>query len=845
MRLSVLLVLAAAFLSAPAAAAPPVTAYLNAQWWTGAGFQRGARYVQDGVFVTRPAGAPARRVDLSGAYVVPPYADAHNHMAGQAKDVSAQATAAGVFYLMNPTILASAAPALRAALQGPGKVDAVLSMGAITAPGGHPEPLYVDVLGPRIYPNMKPTDFLGDAFHYVTRTADIGPVLDRLQSQHAQFLKIMVLNSEEFAQRRDDPARRGFSGLDPALVPPLVAEAHRRGLRVAAHIETAADFRVIVAAGVDEAAHMPGYYGAKGDLGRYRITPGDAQAAARSHIVVVPTASLAQDNNQGQPERLAEVQTMQRTNLELLKAAGVPILIGTDGQPGDALKEARYLADLGVLTPREAVVSLSETTPAWIFPGRRIGHLAPGDEASFLALRADPTRDFSQAAAIVRRVKRGFEIAPPTPAPTLAITHAAVIAMTDAAVQRDSTVLIAGGRILAIGRGLKVSAGAKVLDARGGYVIPGLWDMHVHVLDQPTDAKRDAMFASLLRGGVTGVRDMGSTMPELQRFRAAREAGPGPWPDVVAAGPVVNGPATPWSRPNEAHAGTPEEGRRVVAAQIAGGSAFIKPYSGLSVETYAAVAEATRTQGLTLAGHLPMSIALQTALANGQRSIEHMEVHLSKSCGADPPDKASDAWITAYATEGLAGRDRQELSLRARREPAACRALLTQLAKAPVWWTPTLVLDFADGSYLDDDFRAFAPPDGPSACQAMGADIAKTPALRRQALFAELDDVRQLHRAGVHILAGTDMPTPCEAPVASLRRELALFVRAGFTPYQALRTATVQPAAYLGRADSGRLAPGNVADLVVLTKNPLKDIGALGSLKAVIKAGQIIGPAAQ
>ena len=421
-RLFALFAISAWLLGAAAAAQPagppkdgPTVAYTHGRWWSGSAFVEGARYVRGGMFVARPARRPDRSVDLAGAYVTPPYADAHNHMAGRASDVSLRATASGVFYLMNPTILASAAPALRRALQGPGKIDAVLSMGAITAPGGHPEALYVDVLRPRVYPQMAPGDFLGDAFHYVTSPADIAPVLDRLVAQHAQFVKIMLLYSEEYARRKDDPAFRGNRGMDPALVAPLVAAAHARGLRVAAHIETAADFRAIVRAGVDEAAHMPGYYGAKGSLDAYRITPADARAAARAHIVVVPTASLAFINNREDPARLAVVEAMQRANLLALKHAGVPLLIGTDQQPGDAPDEAAYLITLGVLTPREALNSLSDATPRYIFPGRRIGRLSPGYEASFLVLAGDPTRDFAASQEILRRVKQGFEIPDPPP----------------------------------------------------------------------------------------------------------------------------------------------------------------------------------------------------------------------------------------------------------------------------------------------------------------------------------------------------------------------------------------------------------------------------------------------
>ena len=394
-------------------AEPPGTvAYVNGRWWDGHSFVRGNRYVRGGVFVPRPDGRPVKSYDLNGGFVVPPYADAHNHMPGPAADVSKRAISAGVFYLMNPTILASSAPAVRAALKGPYSIDVVLSMGAITAPGGHPERIYQDVIGPRVYPKIKPADFLGDAYHYVMKEEDIAPVLDRLQAQGAEFVKIMVLYSEEFEKRRDDPAYRGYKGLDPTLVPLVVREAHRRGLRVAAHIETAHDFKVITLAGVDESAHMPGYAadapGAFKDLRSYMITDADARAAARGRMVMTPTASLAGYNENR--EQLAAIQRMQKATLSKLKRAGVRLLIGTDQQPDAAPNEAAYLVKLGIFTPAEALDSLTRATPEWIFPGRRIGRLAIGYEASFLALGGNPLTDFKEITDIRRRFKQGIEL---------------------------------------------------------------------------------------------------------------------------------------------------------------------------------------------------------------------------------------------------------------------------------------------------------------------------------------------------------------------------------------------------------------------------------------------------
>jgi len=809
----------------------PVIAYENGKWWNGDSFEPGTHYVENGVFAKAPVGALNRRVDLRAAFVVPAFADAHNHMAGSPSEVNATAEAAGVFYLMNPNVLASSAAAIRAALSGSSDIDAVLSMGGITAPGGHPEKLYVDILGKYVYPTMKPSDFVGDAFHYVTEASDIDPVLDRLIAQHAQFAKIFLLFSEEFKKRQNDPAYRGQKGLDPKLVPAIVAAAHRRHLRVAAHIETASDFRTIVAAGVDEAAHMPGYFAQSGTMSAYEITDADARAAARAHIVVVATASYALF---GDKARLPMVQAMQRANLQKLKAAGVPLLIGTDGKPDAAIGEARYLIDLGIFTPKQALRSLTFDTPRYVFPGRRIGAFELGDEASFLALNGDPTVDFNAVTRIGLRVKQGVEI------PNLAITHVAVVSMADEQFASDQTILIAGNHISGIGRDLPVAAGMNVIDGSGRFAVPGLWDMHVHAINEGGDRATLDMLSAMLRSGIVGVRDMGSTIDDLLHFRAAEAKSSDPLPEVVAAGPVVNGPGTPWSRKAEVHVVKPEEADATVAQLAASGSQFIKVYNGLDAPTYAAVVAAAHRRGLVAAGHLPFAVDLDTAIGAGQRSIEHMEVNISKSCGQTGPNAASNLWIEALV-KGIGPRDEAELALRSGRDSMRCRTLLRRIATHPVWWTPTLVLDFRDRSFLDAEFTRFSTPEDIAGCETFATSLEKASAtLRQRALQAELDDVAEMRIAGVHLLAGTDAPYPCDAPVAGLWRELALFVRAGLSPYEALRTATVEPAVYFGRLNAGNLKPGSVADIVLIDANPLVNIDAIRRIRAVVKAGRIV-----
>jgi hypothetical protein len=398
-------------ITAFAATTSGVTAYTHGQWWDGKAFEPGDRYVQDGMFVPKPITPPDRSVDLHADYVVPPFGDAHNHMPGSPAAFDAAAVDAGVFYFMNPNIMASLVPGTRAYLAVPGRIDARFAIGGITAPGGHPEKLYEDILTKYVYTDMKPEQMVGDAFNYVTKPADIDPVMDKLVAERTDFVKIFLLYSEDFAKRKDDLKIRGDKGLDPALVPAIVAAAHKRGLKVAAHIETAADFRVVVAAGVDEAAHMPGYVALEDPVSKYAITEVDAAAAAKAHISVVTTAWLG-GTTRDPAKRLPEIQAMQKANLQKLQAAGVPLILGTDGDAGGVIKEAQYLVSLGVLDAPTALRLLSVDTPRYIFPERKLGTLEPGFEASFLALSADPTADIGNVRKIDLREKQGLVLTP-------------------------------------------------------------------------------------------------------------------------------------------------------------------------------------------------------------------------------------------------------------------------------------------------------------------------------------------------------------------------------------------------------------------------------------------------
>jgi hypothetical protein len=363
---------------------------VNGLWFDGRGFEPRTVFVVDGVFRESVAG-DVRTVDLGGRHVVPPYADAHNHGLGDPRTLPAEAVRflrAGVFYVSNPNNLGDRVAAVRQALGTPETVDARFANGGMTATGGHPAPLYAQLARHGAFPGLGPGDMEGRAWFAVDTVADLERQWPRIRAGQPDFIKVYLERSEE-------PGRRG---LDPTLVAPIVARAHEAGLKVAAHVTSAADVRAAVQAGVDELAHLP----------LAPLTAEDARAIASRGVVVVSTVL----SHRPVPEGL-DVSDLHRRNLQELKSAGVRVVLGVDGE-GTVVDEALAVARLGVFTTADVLRMLVETTPRHVFPARRIGRLEPGAEASLLALDGNPLEDPQALRRVALRIKQGhvLQIAP-------------------------------------------------------------------------------------------------------------------------------------------------------------------------------------------------------------------------------------------------------------------------------------------------------------------------------------------------------------------------------------------------------------------------------------------------
>jgi imidazolonepropionase-like amidohydrolase len=261
----------------------------------------------------------------------------------------------------------------------------------------------------------NPKDWAEGSFYFIIdNITDLDRKWEKVLSGKPDFIKTYLQYSEEYEKRREDNAYFDWRGLNPTLLPEIVRRAHQAGLRVSTHVETAIDFHNALIAGVDEINHTPGFRPEKDDWkkydsARFRIAEGDARLAARNRVVVVTTLVSAIEHalqkKEGEP--FNELHGLLVHNLQLLNRHRVRIAIGSDSYRQTSLVEALNLHKLGVFDNLTLLKMWCETTPAAIFPKRKIGLLKNGYEASFLVLNGNPLRDFANVQKIDKRFKQG------------------------------------------------------------------------------------------------------------------------------------------------------------------------------------------------------------------------------------------------------------------------------------------------------------------------------------------------------------------------------------------------------------------------------------------------------
>jgi hypothetical protein len=436
----------------------------------------------------------------------------------------------------------------------------------------------------------------------------------------------------------------------------------------------------------------------------------------------------------------------------------------------------------------------------------------------------------------------------------LAITRVSVVDVERGRLFPDHTVAIKAGRIIAMAPAARVvvTSSARVIDGAGKYLMPGLWDMHTHLgFSGNPPALELPLFTA---HGVTGIRVMAtprdlSTLARLRQLQAGTASGTIVGPRVLALGSwPVNGEAgIPDSMPAFFKARTQDEGRALAQYFKQNGYDFIKVYTNLSRDGYLGLAEEARRLGLPFGGHEPTPLSAIELSNAGQKSIEHSRIFLFNCFpGADSLQKGQ------LRLGGTALRRRMVDEYDAR----ACAQVYATFARNRTYITPTHVtrrMDaFADDATLRRDARMkYIPGNQRMRWLAdAGGMVASDPSPEGRRSYMDfyrkgLALTNDAYRAGVPVILGTDAGDSFVFPGASVHDELGELVKAGLSPAEALRAATLTPAQYFERtADFGTVQPGRFADLVLLDANPLHEIGNTLRIHSVIQGGRAFSRAA-
>ena len=425
----------------------------------------------------------------------------------------------------------------------------------------------------------------------------------------------------------------------------------------------------------------------------------------------------------------------------------------------------------------------------------------------------------------------------PGPDDLLVLNNVTVVDVRTGALLPEQTVILERNHIASVGpsKSAKYPRNASSVNCRGLFLIPGLWDMHVHlVFGDWFPGAQDISLPLFVANGVTGVRDMGSKLDIVQSWRNEIEAGRLTGPRIYTPGPMLDGPKPRF--PSSVAIATPEDAHRDVADLKRRGADFIKLQSLIPREAVFAIAEEAKKQEIAFEGHVPDAVRASEMSEAGMKSFEHL---IGIFEGSSP---AEDEFLKGNKTEGR---------FLATFEPARATSLASILAKNQTWQCPTLVWErggnLIDASDFSKDTRVKYVPASwknktwkrfaEEITQGYGADDL---AIRKRFVEQELEVVGMLHKAGVPFLAGTDTPAGVHIfPGYSLHEELQRFVAAGFTPLEALQTATINPARFFGMEDQlGAVEKGKLADLVLLSANPLEDIANTQKIAGVIVNGR-------
>lgn len=426
----------------------------------------------------------------------------------------------------------------------------------------------------------------------------------------------------------------------------------------------------------------------------------------------------------------------------------------------------------------------------------------------------------------------------PTAEQCLAIVGPTLIDATSTEQRAERTVVVRDGRITQVGpvHEVPVPPDATVLDGTGAYLIPGLWDMHVHQFDP-------RYLEVHLRQGVTGLRHM-SGIPQHHDWRRQVASGALLGPRTVLSSPIVDGP-TPL-RPGSVAVHGAEDAETAIRNCHDAGAEFIKIYDLVPRDAFDAIVAECSARQIPFVGHLPLTIGLIEAIDRGQASIEHLDGMLIASSNKPTEYQHLLRQLHVRTLADMAAVHELNHQAAVDHDSARLAGICDHLTTHGTWITPTLAVLQATAlagtdSFPLTDYLPWVEPylrpiwEGAIATPATRAEEARA----RRLFELQIHIVGELHEAGVRLLAGTDT----FVPGFSLHDELALLVEAGLSAWEAIRTATHDVAIFLGaEAVLGTIEIGKLADLVLLRRSPLHNIANTRSITHTIIAGHVIHP---
>ncbi len=426
--------------------------------------------------------------------------------------------------------------------------------------------------------------------------------------------------------------------------------------------------------------------------------------------------------------------------------------------------------------------------------------------------------------------------------------------------QKNMTVLVKDNRIVKVAKAADMApTGAKkTVVGTGKYLIPGLWDAHVHLVF--TSGLESAMFRLFLAHGITSIRDTGGQLPLVLPEREKARKDPQNAPRVMVAGPLLDGKPTVYdgSTPFNPHlglgAGTVAEAEKNADEMLAAKVDLLKAYEMLTPEAFKAIVAKGKAAGLPITGHVPLSMDVIEASDAGMSSMEHMR-NLEFACSSDWEDLLKTRQKMLFDGQEEVGSTLRRNIHKAQRSHAVANQdaarrteVLKHLADNGTWQIPTfsIMTAFSERFITRKDWQqsfTYLPAEIRNNWTKNSIAFDRnTPKDSASAAYAKwmFKMIPHMQEAGVEIMAGTDCPIFYLTPGYSLHEELALLVKAGMTPLQAIEAATTKPAQYFKlEKELGLIQAGFFADLVVLDANPLEDIRNTLKIDAVIRDGKL------